>query len=152
MTHKKTLRTLVFGVAACAVIVTVIASSASAEPDRAIYELQERCARHALDWFVLQTGKTGEVNGNTVRSRDLSMEISFVNHYNPKLNTCFVQTVTLFFRDKLESLAIYNLLNNVQFGSLMLNLETGRGTGAVSGATCRSQREWDELTRAYLEQ
>jgi hypothetical protein len=56
-----------------------------AEPNKVLYELQERCGKQATEWFVSEWGRSGIVNTN-----DGQIIADFQNHYNSKLNTCIV--------------------------------------------------------------
>jgi hypothetical protein len=60
-------------------------NGAGAQPDKALYELRERCAKQATEWFEKEWGRSGVVN-----TADGQILASFENRYNPLLNTCLV--------------------------------------------------------------
>src|ERR1700730_5616852 len=58
---------------------------ADAEPNKAQYELQERCGKRATEFVAKEYGRERIYNKHT---RLISP--AFVNHYNIALNKCFV--------------------------------------------------------------
>ena len=61
------------------------AASGYAEPNKVQYELQERCAKGASEFFQKEYGNGIEDNGGGGETYTY-----FVNHYNARLNKCFI--------------------------------------------------------------
>ncbi len=70
---------MIFSILIIMSLLTVF-SIAYAASDKEVYELQERCKKSADAWFQENTPKAGE-STSTFDHR---------NHYNKKLNKCFV--------------------------------------------------------------
>jgi hypothetical protein len=68
------------------------AVSGYAEPNKVQYELQERCAERASEFFQKEYGNGVEDNGGGGQNYTY-----FVNHYNATLNKCFIATLRYFF-------------------------------------------------------
>src|ERR1700704_566914 len=64
-----------------ALLVLVSCSGPSASARRELYELQATCGNSARDWFSKRHGR------DTLEIGDTS---DFANHYNEKLNRCFL--------------------------------------------------------------
>jgi hypothetical protein len=62
-----------------------LAATAVAEPNKELYELQERCGKRAAEFFGREYG-----NGTTTIADGSRLLANFENHYNGKLNKCFV--------------------------------------------------------------
>jgi len=115
-----------------------------AEPDKVLYELQERCAKQAADFFETKFG-----GKHHVAQGEGTMLQDYENHYNPRLNKCFF----LYAGDYLSSnktgfstLQLYELNEHKQYGTF-----TSRSDCSVLDRACRSQQEWRELTKPFLE-
>jgi hypothetical protein len=68
--------------------VTIVASRASAEPNKEQYELQERCGKRAEQVFKSDNpGASSEsIVTNTENGQDIT---TYQNHYSATLNKCF---------------------------------------------------------------
>jgi len=61
---------------------------AHGEPDKVLYELQERCGKQAAQVFQKDWG------GTVVNTNDGQMLANYENHYSPRLNKCFYLEVS----------------------------------------------------------
>ena len=90
---------------------------------RADYEFQERCGKTAADWFKARFKDGSE------KTNDRQAVSDFSNHYNRKLNKCFVLVAwSLFSKDDLTTWQqLYDVNENKQYG----NFTENRGKGYV---------------------
>jgi hypothetical protein len=112
-----------------------------AEPNKAEYELVERCNKVAADWFRRNWGKTS-----------ISEEASFESHYSPRAKKCYVLLRYALPRREPPLLVLH--LFDINGGR-----ELGRfsGTGAAAPSQCKvieteckSEGEWCDLARALM--
>jgi hypothetical protein len=110
--------------------------------NKVLYELQERCGKRAAEVFEKDfpdTKTTGAI-------------ADYENHYSPRLNKCFiVESSTQYLRDdkgkteKIKVLILLDVNENKAYGNFdPLQCE-------VRGKVCRSEAEWRELIRPYME-
>ncbi|BBZ95894.1 hypothetical protein [Bradyrhizobium diazoefficiens] len=112
----------------------------SAQNRKEIYELQERCGKRAEQIYE-KDFPVGERKG---------LE-SFENHYNIRLNRCFIlEQNTMITKDAGKSytirmLTLVDVNDNKVYGSFSsLNC-------AVQNVTCRSEQEFRSLIRQFME-
>lgn len=124
-----------------------------AEPNKVLYELQERCGKQATEWFVWEWGRSGIVN-----TKDGQIMADFQNHYNSKLNTCVVLLNTTNITTKkptpttFSSNTLFDILDNKAIGECW-------DTGAPVVINCHvltdtytSFEGWRTAVRSYLQQ
>jgi hypothetical protein len=119
-------------------------SAASAEPDKVLYELQERCARQAANFFKTESG--GE---HVVKTKDGTMLEDYENHYSSRLNKCFYLQISNHFSktSNFKSLQLYEINEHKQYGGFT----SGIGECAMLDRLCRTEQEWRELAKPFLE-
>jgi hypothetical protein len=129
---------------------SLIASTPSAysQPDKVLYELQQRCGKlaktFAEDW------KT-----RTFQTAHGTFQEGYENHYNARLNKCFyLEIITIHGRvGFMRNLSLFDLNDNKEFGTYaegptpqtLVHCE-------VRGQICKSEAEWRELAKPYLEE
>jgi len=121
---------------------------ARAQPDKVLYELQERCGKQAAEVFQKEWG------AHVLNNKDGYTLADYENHYSPRLNKCFyleksnnVSKLKSGATMNTQGLTLYDLNENKQYGSFV----TGT-PGQVQGRDCRSEQEWRELARPFLEE
>lgn len=113
------------------------------------YELQERCGKSAADFYK-------EYDPNST---------SYINHYNKKLNKCFI-LITVISKSKKSNYVIhqewlYDVNDHKAYGSFFTTIENVKGklvrkrldrlcTGL--GESCSSVSEWEAVIKPYLEE
>jgi hypothetical protein len=133
------------------------------------YELQERCGKLAKTvWDKKYNGR------NIINTDGDQTTLSYLNHYNAKLNKCFfmettVETTTLYEGEKLISkrssrlITLLDLNENKEYGDFLgdellehepgLKLSNGEIILCnVAGNLCHSEIEWDALIKPYMEE
>ena len=70
------------GTLVCFATVLLLLSATRAEPNKVLYELQERCGKQASETFQKEWG------ANVVNTKDGQTLANFENHYNAHLNKC----------------------------------------------------------------
>jgi hypothetical protein len=128
-----------FFIAASSLIASTL--SAYSQPDKVLYELQERCGKlaktFAEDW------KT-----RTVQTAHPTVQGGYENHYNARLNKCFyLEISTTYGRVVMRHLRLIDLNDNKEFGTYSEGVHC-----EVRGQNCKSEAEWRELAKPYLEE
>jgi hypothetical protein len=116
---------------------------ATAQPDKVAYELQERCSQRATELFGRDFADN---NGGSQATGH------FENHYNSRLNKCFmIEESTSYARDngKLTAIRILILLD-VNENKTYATFDPI--TCDVQGTTCHSEEEWKKLTKSLMEE
>jgi hypothetical protein len=128
--------------------------AAYAEPNKVLYELQERCGRQAADTFKKEFG------ANVTNTKEGQTVANFENHYNARLNKCFYLESSLIVptkdrKDRKSStiLRLFDLHENREFGSyFQFDAPSGQVMQCeVGGTSCRSEQEWRALAKPFLE-
>ena len=117
------------------------------------YELQERCGKRAEEVFKREFG-----NGisNTKDSQSMS---GYENHFNKKLNKCFVLLRTTIFTHKTKKegattssdIVLYDINENKQYGTFFKTRNDDKTViCSVSEKICHSESEWDAQIKPYM--
>lgn len=113
------------------------------------YELQEQCGKTAREWF------SGSFEDFAVA--EVSVTYSYTNHYNKKLNKCFVlvKHYTYYPKNKQDSsfsLQLLDVNENKMYG-IFGKYDDGRINGCgVTDKRCDSEAQWDALAKPYMEE
>jgi hypothetical protein len=116
------------------------------------YELSERCGKKCAEEF-----KSAYGNGIS-NDKDSSMMSVYTNHYNKKLNKCFLLlTTTSYSKDKktgaLSMKLIVDINENKEYGSFNKFLKDSVPLSCyVLEKNCSSEREWDSLVKPFMEE
>src|SRR5262249_3587429 len=91
-------------------------SNCEAQPNKVLYEWQERCAQQAAQTFQKEWG------GKVVDTKDSQILANYENHYSPSLNRCFYLEISNTIRrvsgkqsSSYKTLKLYDLNENKQF-------------------------------------
>ena len=141
------------GIGLATIGIGLMAHYAIAAPDKVLYELQEKCGRSAAAAF-----SRDNPDGSSSVTADGSAIASFENHYSASLNKCFVlESVTLYTNNSkparvVLSLTLFDVNENKEYGRFFGSLH-GDNTFMcdMQEKTCRSQDEWRQLAREYME-
>ena len=109
-----------------------------------VYELSEKCAKSAAQEFKEIYGQEAELT------------VDYTNHYNIKLNKCFVLVTDLVpnkynFRTKF----LLDINEHRQTAGFIFSLKGGKNSiieCEVSGTNCQSESEWDAIVKPYMEE
>jgi hypothetical protein len=122
-------------------------------------DLQLRCDRNAGAWFQAQ--HPGGVTRETVDSAIHTEQYTFSDHYNPRLQRCFViasEEISTVYPDRPAAGAtgktLMDLTSNTRLGQVVNPWPSA--TGALPQCNlvskhCASTREWEELAAPYME-
>ena len=117
------------------------------------YELQERCGKRAQEVFNKEYG-----NGN-FSIDDRTFMITYTNHYNRKLNKCFVILESISFPKKKDKLGIlidktlWDINEMKEYGGFAKFSDTDKLSRClVLDKGCNSEIEWDSLVKPYMEE
>ena len=111
------------------------------------YDLQERCGKRAEEIYRKDWGKVGVIN-----HKDYQEIGNFTNHYNKKLNKCFILVSSQQFwtdHDD-ESYELWDINDNKLYGSYY-----GYPLGALLKCNlldtlCNSYKAWESLTKPFM--
>jgi hypothetical protein len=116
----------------------------SAQPSKQLYELQERCGRHAAEVFQREYGPGAD-------RQDEQTLFTYENHYSARLNKCFFLEIAI--SNKPTSSKIMRLLDlnrNKVYGTFVSG-PTEPLACALQGKACRSESEWRQLLKPFME-
>jgi hypothetical protein len=117
----------------------------SAQPNK---ELQERCGRRAADVFQREYSPPLDKDGDIL--------FNYENHYSARLNKCFFLEIAVpHEREKPTSsriMRLFDLNENKQYGTFVSGpTESTPVTCVVRGKHCRSESEWRQLLKPFME-
>jgi hypothetical protein len=118
-------------------------------------ELQEQCVKRSKEYFKKEYGN-GIINGG-VGERLIS---NYTNHYNKKLNKCYILiTSTEFIKNKenkIENIRVktlFELNENKEYGSLIKFENNNELINCrILEKYCNLEREWDLVVKPYMEE
>jgi hypothetical protein len=129
-----------FGIALSATLLVCFAQSANGQSRKEIYELQERCGKSAAEMFDKDFPK-----------EDRKGLENFENHYNVRLNKCFM----------LEENTLMTRGQGKTYNTRLLTLVDVHGNKAVGSFSpincdvqekkCNTEEEFKSLVRPYME-
>lgn len=110
------------------------------------YDLQEKCGDTASKFFKKEDF--------SLATKDIVLFKNYKNHYNKKLNKCFILITSKLKRlntnDVSESQIIFDVNENMEYGSIA---PSDKGIRCVFlGNSCGSWEEWHILIRPYMEE
>lgn len=117
------------------------------------YELQDKCGRRCEEIFKKEYGKGGITSDESGQ-----MMSGYQNHYNKKLNKCFMNIMTTSYpkdktRDVLIMKNIWDVNENREYGSFIrLRKSPTPNDCKVLDKICKSEEEWDTLVKPYMEE
>ena len=113
---------------------------ANAQPDKIviIYQLEEKCGKRAAEIHAAHFPDAADAHNI----------YDYENHYNTRLNKCFiVETTTTFAKGATIKTIIFSDVNeNKGYGTF------DPITCEVEGKTCHSLQEWQALIKPYMEE
>lgn len=126
-----------------------LAANCYAEPNKALYELQERCSKRTAEVF------NDEGIQKTEEGQAL---VSYENHFSPSLNRCFVrQSITTLNKSGKprphEGMTIYEVNEGKKIAYMAKFLEGDKRIFLcfVNGKKCSSEEEFNELIKPYMD-
>jgi hypothetical protein len=121
------------------------------------YELQERCKNSVDAWFQ----KTWGGKHFYKLDKDADTTVGYLNHYNKKLNKCFLLESTSTYnqkrKDYSEQFILIDINENKCYGLFSrTNLRVMEGwvidMRNSNEIRCRDKGSWDELVKPYMEE
>ncbi len=130
----------------------------SAQPNKELYELQERCGKRAEEFFRREYGPASGKDGQM---------FNYENHYSSRLNKCFFLLIFVSFEkgklDSTTSMLLSDLNDKKEYGEFHAGPTVTRPDGTplgvestplacvVRGKICRSESEWRQLVKPFME-
>jgi|SRR5208283_5225950 len=120
-----------------AVSMLLISITGCSNPQKANYEMQEKCAKDAAQYFA---------NNYAVASR-------YENHYNTKLNKCFIKVVNPSYAHT-DNFHLIDINENKLVGCYFIYPGLSKTNVAcdVAGTKCQSLDQWNVLAKKYMEE
>lgn len=131
--------------------VSVLSNGSYAEPNKVLYELQERCGKHAAETFKK------EIGGNITKTEDGNTMIgNYENHYSARLNKCFYLEITSIMpkakdQKPSKSLRLFDLHENRELGTYFRFDGSPPQLCTVGDGFCRTEQEWRLLAKPFME-
>jgi hypothetical protein len=107
------------------------------------YELQDKCGQRTSEFFKKEYG-----NGISTDKYGQMMS-GYQNHYNKKLNKCFIIITSTSRNMRLKNLFDFN--ENKELGTFVDNKNLPMDC-RVFEKSCKSEQEWDLLVKPYMEE
>jgi len=98
------------------------------------YELQEKCGKRCEEWVKK------EYNGTNC---------SYKNHYNKKLNKCFILVSCN--GNNISTEILFDINENNKIGGLS-DFKNGKVFCSMSDKECKSVSEWEILVKPFMEE
>jgi len=125
----------------------------SAQPNKEVYELQERCGKRAAEVF------RREHNPPISKTKDGQTLFNYEGHYSARLNKCFFLEVAVSYERKegkptiSKTMRLFELNDNKQYGIYMSGfVMDGPPIGCeVQDIVCQSENEWRQLLKPFME-
>ena len=125
-----------------------------AQPDKELYELQERCGKRAAELFKQDYGRPVYKGQLGVGS------FKYVNHYSAHLNKCFFLLIHVFYPKDKKGLSsttrtLFELNDdNKKYGEYFQPVYDDDNVSSrcqVQDKVCQSESEWRQLVKPFLE-
>ena len=122
----------------------------SAQPNKVLYELQERCGKRAEELFRREySPPVAKSNGQ--------MMFNYENHYSARLNKCFFLEIAMSYdkgkSTRSKNMRLFDLNENKEYGIYLDGICDGCGpmTCYVQDKVCRSESEWRQFLKPFME-
>ena len=119
----------------------------SAQPNKDLYELQERCGKRAAEVFDREYGS--DKNGQTL--------FNYENHYSERFKKCFFLEIAMSYereegKPASKIMRLFDINENKEYGAFVGGpTESTPVTCVVRGKNCRSESEWRQLLKPFME-
>jgi hypothetical protein len=134
-------------------LVTIFsATEGAAAPNKELYELQERCGKHAEDVFRKDYG-----GGGMTKTNDGSSVTSFENHYSATVNKCFFLEIVFSYTYKPKKsmskmMTLFDLDDHKAYAMFFRSEDNAPFPCEVQEKVCHSESEWREFVKPYMEE
>jgi hypothetical protein len=123
-------------------------TNVSAQPNKELYQLQERCGKRAEEFFRREYGPGSFPKLSNVM-------VNYENHYSPRLNKCFFLLIAVSHEKWTTSkdMRLFDLNENKEYGGYVSGF-TADGPPLecdVQDQVCRSESEWRQLLKPFME-
>ena len=145
--REKTMKTLII-----TFVLTILSAEVLAADNTLLkteYDLQERCGKRAEEIYRKDWGKVGVIN-----HKDYQEIGNFTNHYNKKLNKCFILTSSQQYwtnHTYKEYYELWDINDNKLNGSYYGGNPLGASLQCnVIDTLCNSYKAWESLTKPFM--
>ncbi len=128
-------------------------SSVSEGNIKMYYELQEKCGKQSREMFREEFG-----NG-IVYKNEQKITSDYTNHYNKKLNKCFLLVNLINHiknrENKIEKnrlKMLFDLHERKEYGAVLIFDNGELDSCSILDQICKSEQEWDLLVKHYMEE
>jgi hypothetical protein len=122
----------------------------SAQPNKQLYELQERCGKRAAEVFKRK------YSPSVAKIEHGQMRFNYENHYSAQLNKCFFLEIANAY-ERLDGkptiskrMRLFDLNDNKEYGTFVSG-PTEPLACSVQDKGCRSESEWRQLLKPFME-
>ena len=125
----------------------LVGTASYAQPNKAQYELQERCGKRAAEVFAKEwdSGVSNTASGQIIGN--------YENHYNSRLNKCFYLEISNLYEGKapIRSMGLFDLNENREIATYSKIEGDAFVYCLVQGKVCRTEDEWRTLIKPFME-
>jgi len=121
----------------------------SAQPNKDLYELQERCGKRAAEVFEREYGPVSD-------DKDGQTLFNYENHYSARLKKCFFLEIAMSYEREKEKpgpkiMRLFDLNDNREYGTFVSGpTESTPLACVVRGKNCQSESEWRQLVKPFM--
>ena len=117
------------------------------------YDLRERCGEYCQEYFIKQYGATGvnKSDGDTTYN-------NYVNHYSKKLKKCFMLVTSRSVpKSKNDTIMTFEIIIDVHENKTIGDFVRSHKNNFISQCNvleqiCKSETEWRQLIKPYMEE
>jgi hypothetical protein len=130
-----------------------VSTYVSAQPNKQLHEQQERCGKRAAEVFKR------EYSPPVAKIEHGQMRFNYENHYSAQLNKCFFLAIANTY-ERIDGkptiskrMRLFDLNDNKEYGVFVASICDGCGPMACSiqDKVCRSESEWRQLLKPFME-
>jgi hypothetical protein len=130
-----------------------LSTYASAQQRKELYELQERCGKRAAEIFKR------EYSPPVAKIEHGQMRFRYENHYSARLNKCFFLEIADTYEVRegkplaSKLMRLFDINDNKEYGNYVGGICDGCGpmSCSVQDQLCRSETEWQQLLKPFME-
>lgn len=121
-----------------------------------LYEFSEKCGKYTADEFKKSFGSEGMKSGKDGITNNM-----YSNHYNAKLNKCFMMLKSWFIpKEKdgnvIDTKTLIDIVENKEIAELTIVKEKDHKvrilTCIILDESCNSEYEWEKFVKPYMEE
>src|SRR5262245_37904464 len=126
-----------------------VSTQISAQPNKELYELRERCGKRAEELFRREYSSLSPVAK--------SIMFNYESHYSARLNKCLFLEIAMSYSagrlTRSKDMRLFDINDNKEYGIYLDGICDGCGPMIcyVQDKVCRSESEWQQLVKPFMD-